>query len=534
MAALQAERLAVQHVTQARPTAARPGPGATALLPFVLRTISVLIALVMLIPLFFVIGYTIATGWAASYDLLVRPRVGELLFNTLRLIVASVAASAAIGLGAAWLTERTTLPFRWLWTVLLVAPLAIPSFVNSFAWVSLFGAKVEGYAGAVLIVTLSYFPYVYLPVAAAWRGLDPAYEETSRSLGHGPWRTFWLVVLPQLRLGLLGGMLLVTLHLLAELGALEMLRFATFTTAIYDQYQSTFNGPAANMLAGVLAVLCLVALVAELRLRGRGRYARIGGGAPRPAVRVRLGYASPVAILTLTALVILAVGFPLAMLVYWLRVGTSTAFPIGLLVSTTLSSIKLGLAGAAITIVLALPVAWLSVRRPGRLSTLTERATYIAHALPGIVVALALVTVTIRFARPIYQTTPLLVIAYAILFFPLALVSIRAALAQVPPILDEVGRSLGKSPLTVLSRVTLPLIAPGLGAAASLVFLSVATELTATLLLAPIGTETLATKFWSYTESISYGAAAPYALLMVAISTPMTYLLTRQMIRTQR
>jgi iron(III) transport system permease protein len=489
---------------------------------------------VLLIPLFFVLGYTIATGWITSYDLLFRPRVAELLFNTVRLIVASVAACAAIGLGSAWLTERTNLPLRWLWTVLLVAPLAIPSFVNSFGWLSLLGAKVEGYAGAVLIVTLSYFPYVYLPVVATLRGLDPAYEETSRSLGFGPWRTFWRVVLPQLRPALLGGMLLVTLHLLAELGALEMLRFQTFTTAIYDQYQSTFNGQAANMLASVLVLLCLLALTAELGLRGRGRYARVGAGVARPAVRVRLGYVLPLALLLLTALVVLALGVPLGMLVYWLRVGTSTAFRPDLLIATTLRSIELGLAGAAITVILAVPVAWLAVRRPGPLSTLTERATYIAHALPGIVVALALVTVTINVARPAYQTTGLLLVAYAILFFPLALVSIRTALAQVPPILDDVGRSLGAAPLTVLRRVTLPLIAPGIGAGAALVFLSVATELTATLLLAPIGTETLATRFWSYSESIAYGAAAPFAALMVIISAPMTYLLTRQIAHTQR
>jgi iron(III) transport system permease protein len=101
----------------------------------------------------------------------------------------------------------------------------------------------------------------------------------------------------------------------------------------------------------------------------------------------------------------------------------------------------------------------------------------------------------------------------------------------VPPVLGDVGRSLGARPLTVLWRVTLPLIAPGLGAGAALVFISIVTELTATLLLAPIGTETLVTRFWAHSESIQYGAAAPYAVLMVAIAAPMTYLLTRQVTR---
>jgi iron(III) transport system permease protein len=149
-------------------------------------------------------------------------------------------------------------------------------------------------------------------------------------------------------------------------------------------------------------------------------------------------------------------------------------------------------------------------------------------------VALALIAATIRFARPLYQSTAMLLTAYAILLLPLALVSIRAALVQVPPVLDDVGRSLGVTPGTMLRRVTLPLIAPGLGAGAALVFISITTELTATLLLAPIGTETLATRFWAHAESIMYGAAAPYAALIVLISAPMTYLLTRQFARSAR
>jgi len=477
--------------------------------------------------LFFVLVYTYSTGFEQAYQLIFRPRVGELLYNTVRLTLAVIVTCGVIGTFAAWLTERSNFPFSRLWSALLVAPLAIPSFVNSYAWISL-TPKVEGYAGAILVITLSHFPFVYLPVAAALHGLDPALEECSRALGKGPWETFRKVVIPQLRPALLGGLLLVTLHLLAELGALEMLRFPTFTTAIYDQYQSTFNSPAANMLAGVLVVGCLIALVVELSLRGRGRYARLGAGTARPVTRARLGYFMPLAAIFMLLLVALSLGLPVGSLVYWLRVGTSTAFPMDEFITTTVVSLQLGLTGALITTVLALPVAWLAVRQPGRVSILTERATYIGHSLPGIVVALSLVSITIRFARPIYQTTPLLLTAYVILFFPLALVSIRAALTQAPPVLDEVGRSLGSSPLTVLRRITLPLIAPGLGAGAALVFISSVTELTATLLLAPIGTTTLATKFWQHSDSIAYGAAAPYAVLMVAVSAPMTYLLTRQ------
>jgi iron(III) transport system permease protein len=214
--------------------------------------------------------------------------------------------------------------------------------------------------------------------------------------------------------------------------------------------------------------------------------------------------------------------------VHWLSVGSSTQFPVASLVNTTLSSLGLGFAAAALTTVLAFPVAWLSLRRRGVLSRLVERSTYIGNSLPGIVVALALITVSIKFLPSAYQSTSVLLAAYAILFMPLSMVSIRAALAQIPPELDDVARSLGCRPAAVLGRVTLPLLARGLGAGAALVFLAVVTELTATLLLAPIGTETLATQFWANASSVAYGAAAPYAVLMIAISAPAAYLLTRQ------
>ena len=176
--------------------------------------------------------------------------------------------TAVLGVTLAFLVERTDLPFKNLLHGLLVAPLAVPAFVHSYAWISL-EPGVVGYRGALLVITLSYYPLVYLPVLATLRNLDPALEETAWSLGHSRRRTFARVVLPQLRPGLLGGVLLVGLHLLAEFGALQLLRYPTFTTAIYDQYGSTFNGSAATMMAGVLVLCCLVLLTAELRLRGR-------------------------------------------------------------------------------------------------------------------------------------------------------------------------------------------------------------------------------------------------------------------------
>jgi iron(III) transport system permease protein len=493
--------------------------------PPTLVAFAVLVVLLALIPLFFVVGYTVDMGWAQLREMVWRPRVGELLVNTTRLTVGCVLASAVIGTGAAWLVERTTLPGKRLWHVLLTAPLAVPAFVNSFGWVSI-TPKVEGFGGALLIVTLSYYPLVYLPVTASLRGLDPALEETAQSLGLGPWRAFARVVLPQLRPALLGGGLLVGLHLLAEFGALQMLRYPTFTTAIYDQYRSTFSGPAATALAGVLVICCVILLTVELRLRGKQRYARVGRGTAR-ALRPRpLGRLTAPSLLAVLAVVVLAIGVPMGSLVHWLVVGTSTTFPVGDLLVTGGTSVGLAAAAALLTTVLALPVAWLAVRHRSAVTTGLERSTYFGNALPGIVVALALVTVSLKFFSPVYQTVWLLVAAYAIVSLPRAMVSVKAALVQAPPLLEDVAHSLGRGPLETFRRVTVPLIAPGLGVSAALVFLAVVTELTATLLLAPIGTRTLATQFWSNSSSVAYGAAAPYAALMVLISMPATLVLT--------
>lgn len=495
--------------------------------PATLLLVSAAIALLVLAPVGFLLDQALSTGWSDVDRLLFRPYVGHLLTNTALLVSVGTAASAVLGVSVAWFVERTDLPGRRVWAVLAALPIAVPAFVTSYSWVSITPA-VQGFAGATAIVTLAYYPLVYLPVAAVLRGMDPALEESARSLGMGPWRTFFRVTLPQTRIALLGGMLLVAIHLLSEFGAFVMLRFQTFTTAIYDQYKLSFDGAAASMLASVLVIICLVLLLAELGMRGRGRYARVDSGSARPARLARLGRAKWAALAGFLALTGLSLGLPLGTLVYWMATGSSASVHLGTLLSAAGTSLELGLGAAALTTLLALPISLLTVRHPSRLATVIERATYLPFALPGIVIALALIVLSIHHLPGLYDSTPLLIIAYAILSLPLALVATRAALAQAPQVHEEVARSLGLRPFWAIARVTVPRILPGLGAAAALVFLATMTELTATLLLAPIGTHTLATEFWAKASVLSYGAAAPYAALMVAISAAPTYLLTRR------
>ena len=496
-----------------------------------LRTAAIAIAVLVLLP----IGLTIVQASQAdpteAVSLLLRPLVGELLRNTLGLCAATTTVCALGGTLSAWLVERTALPGRRAWRVLAVVPLAIPPFVSSFGWVSLSPA-LQDWQGALVVVSAAYMPLVFLPVAAALRGMDPALEEVARTLGCGPWRVFFAVVLPQLRPALLGGMLLVALNLLSEFGAFTLLRFRTFTTELYAEYRTGFDGPDASLLAVVLLLLCFVVLAAEYRVRSRGQYARAVRGAARPAPPHRLGVLAAPALLWVGALAIATIGVPLGTIAYWLtRHGAAAITPEAVtparLLGAAGASLRLAAGGAALTVVLSLPLAILATRNSGRLVVLLERLCFATQGVPAIVVALALITLTLSGAAPLYQSTPLLLVAYATLFLPFALVCVRAALLQVPRRLEEVGRSLGLAPLAVGARVVLPLAAAGIGAALALVFVATVTELTATLLLAPIGTRTLATEVWADTSTLAFAAAAPYAGLMAAISLASTFLLGR-------
>lgn len=494
--------------------------------------LSLLIALFSLLPLAFVIGVAIDIGWDAMVPLIFRPRVGELLLNTGLLLVCTIPLCLVLGVAMAWLTERSNLPARRLWSLLAIAPMAVPAFVHSYAWISLL-PWLHGLPAAVLLSVISYFPFLYLPAAAALRRLDPGIEDVAASLGLKPWAVFFRVVLPQLRLATWGGMLLIGLHLLAEYGLYAMIRFDTFTTAIFDQFQSTFSGPAANMLAGVLALCCLVMLCGEAATRGRARYARVGAGSARPqplydlrGMRLLLALALPLLTTALT------LGVPLWTLGRWLIAGGSAVWHGSDILSALQQTLLLASGGALLTTLAAVPVAWLAIRAPGRLHRALEACNYVTSSLPGIVVALALVTICIQFARPLYQTAFTVLLAYLLMFLPRALVSLRTGIAQAPVELENVARSLGRSPLQAVCQITLRLAAPGGAAALAMVFLAISNELTATLLLAPNGTRTLATAFWALSSEIDYAAAAPYALLMVLLSLPLTWLLYLQSKRT--
>ena len=495
--------------------------------PPLLVVVATLVALAVVTPLVFLVVEAFQTGWTTLHPLLFRSLTAQLLWNTVSLTVVVTAFCAVLGTGLAWLVERTDLPGRHFWAVLVVIPLGIPDFVVSFGWRAVF-PSIGGFWAAVLVMVLAVYPLVFLPVAASLRNADPAQEEVARSLGAGRLRTFWKVTVGQARLAILGGAVLVGLVCLAEFGAFEILGYRTLTTEAYTEFTVGFNTAAGCAFSLILVLLGALLLAGEGAARGKGRTARLGAGAAR-ALRPRpLGRGAAPALMAVGAVVVLALGVPVGAIVYLILQGGTSTVPNASVWGATLTTFGYG-AGAGIVATLgALPIALLSVRHPGRRVRVLERTSMLILAVPGIVVALSAAYVTNYFLDGRwYQTTPLLIVVYAIMFFPMAVVSVRAAVARAPIGLEEVGHSLGVRRSSVFWRVTLPLIAPGLAAAFCLVFLETATELTATLILIPTGQATLATGFWAQQSNLSYGAAAPYAGIMVLIAAVPSYVLGR-------
>lgn len=513
-------------------------PAATIVVP------AVLVGLAMLLP----IAYLVIRGAGATteaWELLFRVRTLHIIGRTSLLVFIVTGFSVLLAVPIAWLTTRSDLPYRRVWSVLTAMPLVVPTFVGAFLFVSVLGPRgvlqqvleplgverlpdIYGLPGAALVLVLLSYPYILLTVKSAFQGLDPSLEESARTLGHGKLSTAFRVTLAQLRPAIISGALLVALYTLSDFGAVSLMRYPTFTWVIYQQYQTAFDRSIAGVLSLALVGMALAIVLLDSYTRGRLRYHRTGSGASRRTEIVRLGRWKWPALAFLGVVVALALGIPAGVLLHWLIRGVLAGEPLLLLWSATVNSLVVSGAAAVMAAVCSIPVAVMVVRHPGKLSHLIERMSFTGFALPGIVVALALVFFAVNYARPVYQTVWLLVFAYVVLFLPAALGATRAALLKVSPSLEDAARGLGRTPAQTVRAITAPLIAPGIVMGAALVFLIAMKELPATLILGPLGFKTLATAVWSAsTEAFFAQAAAPALLLIVISSVPMAFLVTR-------
>jgi iron(III) transport system permease protein len=457
----------------------------------------------------------------------------DVLLNSFLLMGGVTGFSILIGVPLAYLTVRTDLPFRRFWSVAVALPLVVPSYVGAFAFVSAFGPRGEfhtllaplgvdrlpeiyGLPGSVFVITLYTYPYVYLTTRAALLSFDTQLIDAARTLNHGRWASFRRVTLPQVRPAIAAGALLAALYAVSDFGTPAIMRLSVFTRQIYVEYNA-FGRDYASLLSLQLLGVVLVVLVLEWAIRSERTVQ--GANATRAGSRIRLGaWRWPAAALP-AAVTTIALAVPIWILLLWLGrsdIGRRPSMAFEWI--QVINSVTIAAAAAIVAALAALPIAYFAATHDSRLATLFERTTYVGFAVPGIVLALALVYFGAGYLPWLYQTLPLLVFAYVVRFLPQAVGSTRTSILQVDPKVVEAGRTLGESPIGAFRRITFPLTRSGIVAGAALVFLTTMKELPVTLILRPSGFETIVTQIWRAQETALYQYAAVPALILLGIS----------------
>ncbi len=490
-------------------------------------------------------------GNAAVWQRLWATRLPELLWNTVALAVSVSVLTFLLGFSLAWLVVRYEFPGRRIWEWALVLPLAMPTYVLAYVyahllgkggpvdqwWQSLFGPGAHmlaphSFTGVSLIMALDTYPFVYLLARGALLSLNVSYEEISRVCGVSSWLTLWRVTLPLIRPAIVAGLALVVLYVISDFGAISLLRYQTLTYAVYQQMTGRYDQSAASILSVLLVVMALVFLVAERWFRQRSRFYQTSGRY-KTTERRRCGSLRTWGMTAWAALVSsVAFVIPAAVLVYWSIAAIEQGALGTRFVGFVWNSTFLSCLAATCAIVVGLPLAYLASRRPTPLNLACLQAAYAGYALPGPVAALAVLALFTAFIPFLYGSVVILIIAYVIHFLPAGLQSLEPAIQQVTPNLEEAGRTLGLRTRQTLWLITLPLIRNGFLAAWVLMFLQSMKELPATLLLRPVGFDTLAIRVWLEASEEYYELAAPSALLIVILSLPALLLLVSKDWRT--
>lgn len=475
-------------------------------------------------------------------------QLGELVWNTLALIAGVGLGVVVVGTGLAWLVTMYRFPGRHLFEWLLILPMAMPAYVIGFVFLAIFDytGPVQGwlrallgpdvwfpdiasYGGVVLVMTLVLYPYVYMLARAAFLEQSEATLEAARALGARRGEVFWRAALPLARPSIVAGVTLALMEALADFGTVAIFNYSTFTVAIYRVWFGLFNREAATELASLLLVFTLSLYLGERALRGRARFYHRDAGV-RAAPRKRLsGWRAWAASGVATLVVGVAFVLPVAQLLAWIAAssGYDDRYPKFLGNTLAVAAVT-----ALVVVVAAVVVAYGVRLSRGRTVGILAHVAGMGYALPGSVIAVGVLTLLVWLDRSIdallrvavgssaglFLTGSIvsLVFAYVVRFLAVSCQTVEASLVKITPSMDMAARSLGIGPWGVLQRVHLPLLRPGLGTAAILVFVDVMKEMPATLLLRPFGYETLAVRVWQFTSESLWEAAALPALTIVA------------------
>jgi iron(III) transport system permease protein len=471
-------------------------------------------------------------------------RVPELLWNTVSLAGAVALLTLVLGILTAWMVTRFEFPGRRFWEVGLVLPLAMPTYVLAYVYNYLlgFGGPVEhlwqmiagpqsriispqSFWGVTVVMALDTFPFVYLLTRSALLSFNVSFEEVARTCGASHLRRVLFVTLPLLRPSIVAGLALVILYVVSDFGAVSLLRYQTLTYAVFQQMTGRSDNQAASILSILLVILALLFLLTERWFRRKSRFYQTTGRFRAPQ-RIRCGWLHTAALTACLATVIgLAFGVPVYLLVIWSLSPEAQVILDARFFGFVWNSALLSTLAATAGVFVGLPLAYLASRNPTWLNTGCLQAAYAGYVLPGPVAALAVLVLFLKVLPFLYGTVIVLIVAYVLHFLPAGLQSLEPSIQQITPNLEEASRTLGLTVRDTWRRVTLPLIRNGVIVAWVLIFLQTMKELPATLLLRPVGFDTLAIRVWLEASEEYYQLAAPSALLIVLVGLPALVLL---------
>jgi len=514
----------------------------------VLLLIGLFVALIMSLPIGYVIWKSIFAG-ADSWGRLIGERIPRLIWDTLSLTAAVTLAAVVIGVLLAWIVVRTDLPGKKMWQWLMALPLVIPPYVGAVTYIIVFGPSgwvarfwrdsswltsnfgdfpinIYSFWGVFLVLTMFTYPYVFLIASASLKRMNRNFEEVARSQGMSSVQIFFKVNLPLLRPAIGAGAILISLYVLSDFGAIAMLRYVTFTAAIYYQ-RAGFDIPSASVLSLVLILLTMVILWIESFTRKKNKFYQTSNTYKEPET-LSLGKFKYATLAFVISVFTVAVVLPITVLVYWTVIGASMGTIDERFFGYAWNSIKVSGLAALLCMALATPVIYLKSRHPSIISQTIDKLSYAGYALPGVIVALGMVFIFNNHIPVLYNTFFMIVIAFVVRFLPQAMQAGDASLSLVSPRMDEAARSLGYPAWKVMIKVIIPTIMPGILAGGALVFVSSIKELPATLMLRPPGFDTLAVRVYYEASEAIYHQAAPGALLIVLVAIiPLHYLLRK-------
>lgn len=533
--------------------------------------LALLVGAAVLLPILAVVGQLFQAGTSDTWAHLASTVLPEYLWSTLWLCLGVALGTASMGVGAAWLVTRYDFVGRGAMEWALVLPLAVPAYVMAYTYTDLLQfvgpvqtalreafewrrgdywfPDVRSLGGAVLLFSFVLYPYVYMLARTAFLERAGGMLEVGRSLGLGPWGSFWRVSLPLARPAIAGGVALALMETLADFGAVSYFGVQTFTTGIYRAWFSLGDRVAAAQLASALLGFVVLVLMFERLSRGRARFHDTTSRRSAFMGRRLSGWRGALALLA--CLIPLALGFllPAGVLLHMaLTEGDAQFGP--RFIELARNSVMVSGLTAFFAVLLAVLLAYAARLHPGWLVRLMHRVGGLGYALPGTVIAVGvLIPVTqvdhvltgwlesaMGWQGGLVLTGGIAGLVYAcvVRFLTPAVQSIDAGLAKVTPNMDNAARSLGLNAGQTLRRVHVPLLRGSVLTAALLVFIDTMKELPATLVMRPFNFDTLATQAYVLASDERLTEASTAALAIVVVGLLPLVVISRQIAQSRR